>query len=99
MAKHPTITFILISSLSITGCRNDCQQLCAEMADFAEEQCGRTWATTDIRTCMQNNSNRATNDVRRDACADNIETLREEWTCDDIDKYFDQNTQSADTGE
>lgn len=73
--------------LGLTGCRNNCQTLCQEMADFAEEDCGNTFDADQVRSCMD--AYKDVDDDQDTVCEEITPTLREEWTCDDIAEYFD----------
>jgi len=75
-------------ALGVTGCRNSCQQLCQEMADFAEEECNQEFPKDQIKTCMDTYHNREIEDDTKQVCEDITPTLREEWTCDDVSEYF-----------
>lgn len=78
----------LIAALS--GCKNDCQQLCHEMADYASEDCGKEWSKDQLKSCMDDQKDAVkANESIEQVCADILPTLREEWSCDDIDAYFD----------
>lgn len=74
--------------LALTACRNDCQQLCLDMADYAEE-CGHEFPKDQVKSCLDNNANKNLNDAAKDSCTNELPYLREEWTCDDIGLYFD----------
>ena len=82
------LTFAL--AFAAAGCANECQQLCDEMADYAAE-CDLEWARDDIKECKSNQANRNFEDPKsaREACADALPTVRDEWTCDDLEDYFD----------
>ena len=72
----------------LVGCRNDCQQLCNTMADFAKE-CGETVDKKQINTCMTDNRKRNLTADQLDACDEYGDSVDEEWTCDDVEEYFD----------
>lgn len=72
-----------------TGCRNDCQRLCQEMADFAEEDCGKEFPKEQVKECMAAYPNAEVDEDQEAVCADITPTLREEWTCEEINEYFD----------
>ena len=79
----------LMMLLATTGCRNNCQQLCQEMADFASEDCGQEFSKDDVKACMDAYHSREIDDQTDEVCEDISPSLREEWTCDDIAAYFD----------
>lgn len=96
--------FPIVALLALAGCKNDCQKLCDEMADFAEE-CGEAWDREDIKDCRADQANRNVSKEGREACAVALPSLREEWTCDDIEPYFsgggddDGDDEGGDAGE
>jgi len=47
------IGLLLISSL--VGCRNDCQQVCLEMADLFDS-CGVDYSQAELLECLEQNS-------------------------------------------
>jgi len=78
----------LVALLATSGCRNNCQQLCQDMADFAEEDCGQEFSKDQVKSCMEAYHNREIDDDLDLVCEDISPSLREEWTCDDIKDYF-----------
>jgi hypothetical protein len=92
----------ILSSLTLfavlSGCKNDCQQLCQELAAYADEECGLTWTEEEIRECMANHKRSETTEQERLVCEANIDGLREEWTCDDLQDYFDKDGGSGGEG-
>lgn len=78
----------LLMLLSTAGCRNNCQQLCQEMADYASEDCGEEFTKDQVKSCMETYHNREIDDDLDAVCEDISPTLREEWTCEDVKEYF-----------
>lgn len=89
---------LLALGLFATGCANECQQLCDELADYAEEECTLEWTSEQIKDCKSGQANRNLADPKtaREVCGDALPTVRDEWTCDDLEDYFDK---TADDGE
>jgi len=91
--------------LGISGCRNDCQALCQEMADFSEEECNKEFPKEQVDACMETYHSREIEEEQEQICEDITPTLREEWTCDDVNDYFtggggdNGSSNSNDTGE
>ena len=81
---------LLLIPLFSMGCRNDCQELCLEISALAES-CGHEWTSEDERTCLSNYRNTNTTRDYRAQCAENLDFVQEEWSCSDIDLYFDGN--------
>lgn len=79
--------FPLVAVLALAACKNDCQKLCDEMADYAEE-CGQEWDREAVKECRADQANRNVVKESRDACASALPSLREEWTCEDLEGYF-----------
>jgi hypothetical protein len=91
---------LLALGLTTAGCANECQQLCDEMADYATE-CDLEWDREAIKDCKSNQANRNFEDpsTAREACADALPTVRDEWTCDDLEDYFDQEEDDGESSE
>ena len=80
---------IVALALGLAGCRNSCQDLCQEMADFAEEECGKEFPKDQVKECMETYHNREIDEGDEAVCEDILPTLREEWTCEEIKPYFE----------
>ncbi len=52
MARWLPATLILLGALALSGCNNDCQKLCAEIADYWGE-CGIAFGESDVADCRQ----------------------------------------------
>ena len=87
-----TCTFIIATLTLSGGCRNSCQQLCIDMEAFAEE-CGYQFTDEMKRECMQNQGQK--NGDEKSACNEAKPLLDAEWTCEDLEVYFDQSTISG----
>lgn len=85
---------LLLALPLLGGCRNACQQLCADMADYALNECGLDFSD-DLKTCIQDHSGKNTDREAVQACADAAPYLEEEWTCDDLKEYFKADASSA----
>jgi hypothetical protein len=90
-------------AFGVSGCRNSCQDLCQEMADFAVEECNKEFPKEQIKACMETYHNKEIDDDQKQVCEDITPTLREEWTCDDVNDYFsgsggNGSTTGGDTG-
>ncbi len=73
----------------LTGCANDCQDLCNNMADWAETECGQTFSKEDVNDCLSTYSNDNVSETQLADCAEYNERIDEEWTCDELDSYFE----------
>lgn len=76
---------LAVGLLALSACKTPCQQLCVEMASYAEE-CGLTVSDDQLQTCLDEQSA----DQDQGACrrTGEPETLRTEWSCDDVEVFF-----------
>ena len=83
---------LLVAALAVpgflAGCSNPCQQLCVEIATYAQQDCGFEVTSDQIEECQDDNS--ALTEARYRACVDqkDPQTLREWWTCEDLAENF-----------
>lgn len=85
----PAVALLLAAPLAI-GCKNDCQQLCHAMADYAADDCGEEWSKDQLKSCMDDQKEAVKdNEDLNEVCADIADSLKEEWTCEDLAVYFD----------
>ena len=80
------ILFFIAINILCSGCKNACQSLCADIEDFAKD-CGYDFETSDYRECISDN--RWISFSEKKECRSAIPKLEDEWTCDDIAVYFD----------
>ena len=73
--------------ISLFGCRNQCQKLCYEMQEFAEE-CGYQFTDEMLKECLENQGDKEKENKQN--CKDARPKLQEEWTCEDLEVYFDE---------
>ena len=77
---------ILLCVASLVGCTNDCQQLCVEIREFAKD-CEEPFTDEDFKECMKEQGKK--NGEERRSCTQARETpIEEQWTCEDIEVYF-----------
>ena len=81
-----SIAFFTTVSILSSGCKNTCQSLCADIEDFAKD-CGYEFEASDYRECIS--GNRWISFSAKKECRSAIPKLEDEWTCDDIAVYFD----------
>lgn len=76
------------------GCGNPCQQICNEMADYANS-CGLDVGPEDVTECVDRFAKSELEEGSTQACAENNSRaqIREWWTCEDLAENF---TNSAD---
>lgn len=77
--------------LAAAGCGNPCQQLCVEMARYAEE-CELEVDKNDILVCRDELGRGALTDAELQTCADwgDPDAIREWWTCEDLAAEYGQ---------
>ena len=80
---------ILAFSVLFVGCHNPCQDLCKEMASFAEDECQKTLSDGEIRTCIRDHTRDQLNDGDLAVCGEFADTISQEWDCKDIEPYFE----------
>ena len=78
---------LLSLPMLMTGCRNACQQLCGDIVDYAEE-CNLSVPDDAKSTCIADHKRGETTRDERGICAENRSSLKDEWTCDDVEQYI-----------
>ena len=73
----------------LAGCANECQELCNNMADWAETECDKTFPKEQINDCLATYSNDNVSETQLADCGEYNERIDEEWTCDELDSYFE----------
>ena len=81
---------MLLGLLTISGCRNSCQELCEEMAAFSAEECNKEFPDEQLDECINAYDKDNVDEEQEEVCASITPTLREEWTCDEVADYFDK---------
>ncbi len=72
-------------ALLVAGCTTPCQRLCVQLADYARE-CGIEVSDAEVDACMDEQRDEPNQGAcRRTGGAD---TIRSEWTCDDLEVFF-----------
>jgi hypothetical protein len=93
---------MLLALLTLTGCRNACQEVCVELDAIAQDQCNLEFSDEQFKTCIGDNSRRGlrtylkekyTEDAptvgdRLATCDEVLLTIAEDITCEDIGLYF-----------
>jgi len=83
--------FCALFVISQVGCASPCQQLCAELADYASDTCGVSFTKDEEKACRENFSRKNTNPDWQEECAESLDTLdaiESEWSCADVEEYF-----------
>ena len=90
----PGLSFLFLS-LALAGCKNECQQMCVDMAKYAKKECGLEFPKDQLKTCLQDYGGRNTTTAQRDYCSTVRPALQEEWACEDLEAYFDESGAGA----
>lgn len=95
----PRLAIAVTSLLAASGCHNACQQICPRMAAYAED-CGFSVPAEQVSECMAAQAGAASrNDRAVCRSAGDRGTLRDEWTCEDLEDYWTAYAEPAvDTG-
>lgn len=74
--------------LLILACENPCQQICTEMAAYAQDECGFTVDDQEVADCKDSLAELP--DGRAEACEEvnDQETIAEWWTCEELAENF-----------
>ena len=77
----------LLVTMGLTGCKNACQDICLEMAVYADE-CGNSVTDDEVDACLE--SQKEISDATKDVCSEfgDSETIRVEWSCEELDQYW-----------
>lgn len=89
MAASPKLLALLGLVVGLSACKNECQLLCEDMADFAEESCSQEWDKDQVKSCKDTYKSSNLADGDAEICEEVRPFLQEEWTCDEIGEYFD----------
>lgn len=104
---------MLLALLTLTGCRNACQEVCVELDTIAQDKCGLEFSDEQFNTCMSDHNRRGIRRYLKDkygegapsvsdrlaTCDEVLLTLEEDTTCQDVELYFTDGTPSgSDTG-
>ena len=98
MPRFLPLTALLLAS-ALSGCKNACQEICPRMASYARD-CGFEVSDEEVSACVAAQAGAASRDDRA-TCREfgDRSTLREEFTCDDLEDYWSRVTVDfADTG-
>jgi hypothetical protein len=85
----PLPTALLVGLVLLAGaCRGPCERLCVNLATYAEE-CGFTVPEGELDACIDGQKGASGDD--KQVCREygDPAVLRNEWTCDDLQAYWD----------
>ena len=74
----------------LVGCHYTCQDLCKEMAAFAESKnCQYTLSDGELRECIRDHTRDQLNEGDLETCSEFASTVEQEWTCESLEPYFE----------
>ncbi len=76
---------LIAISLLIGGCQNACQQLCSDMASYAEDECNTSFSKSELKSCQKKYAD--ADDETLTACEQHGPKLKEEWDCKKVKEY------------
>ena len=79
---------ICFTAFLLSGCRNDCQQVCQNMADVASSECNQEFSQDQINQCMNTYRKKNLSAEQLDTCKAYGDNIAKEWDCDDIEVYM-----------
>jgi hypothetical protein len=80
---------VLVSlAIGLGGCRGPCERVCVQLATYAEE-CGFSVPDGELDACMDGQKGATAEE--KDVCREygDPAVIRNEWTCDDLQAYWD----------
>lgn len=82
------LPLVMGALLSLSACRNSCQQICPRMAAYAED-CGFTVPAGQVSECVAAQAGAASRDDRAVCRSEGDRgTIRDEFTCEDLEDYW-----------
>lgn len=79
---------LLLALPLLVGCKNSCQQLCVDIAEYALNECGLQFTDEEMDTCIADHAGSETEREDQQACAEAAPHLEEEWDCETLKEYF-----------
>ena len=79
---------LCLSALLLSACRNDCQQVCQNMADVAKDECNKEFSQEEINGCMDTYRKKNLTAEQLDTCEEYGDTIAKEWDCEEIELYL-----------
>lgn len=78
----------LVAAAVFGGCHNACQDVCARMKAYAEEDCGITVPDAELAACFDSQTDLDPEDAK--ACRDygDPAAIESQWSCEDLAVYW-----------
>ena len=86
--SHRIALALASMALGLGGCRGPCEQVCVHLATYAEE-CGFAVPDGQLDSCIEGQKDATAEE--KDVCREygDPAVIRNEWTCDDLQAYWD----------
>ncbi len=78
---------LCLTVLLLSACRNECQQVCHNMADVAQSKCNTEFSQDEINECMDAYRKKNLSAEQLDTCKEYGDTIEKEWDCEEIEMY------------
>jgi hypothetical protein len=75
-----------IATLFVAGCDNSCQNLCVQIADYAET-CGDPFGAAQVATCIDDYASSTSDELATCRVYGSGDVVERQWTCDDVNLY------------
>ncbi len=84
------LALAVIALVALTACRrNSCQQLCRDLASYAEDACGLTVPDGQLQTCIEEHGRQALEEDEKEFCQLASETeFEDEWSCEEAEAFL-----------
>lgn len=93
MSRYPLFSLLLVALPLMAGCKNSCQQLCVDIADYALESCNLQFSDEEMDACIADYSRSELDRSDLQSCEEAAPSLEEEWDCDTLKDYFKASAQ------
>ncbi len=79
-----------LASVTLTSCRNSCQQLCVEISDYAASECGLQFSDAELDQCIADHKGGSLEKGQRGTCREGLGDVDKEWDCNELEAYFSE---------
>ena len=84
------VASLAVASLTLTACRNPCQQLCVEIRDYAARECGLQFSDAEFDQCIADHRGGSLEKEQRSTCREGLGDVAKEWDCNEVEAYFSE---------
>jgi len=83
------LALAVLALVALTACRNSCQQLCRDLSDYAQDDCGLTVPDGQLQTCIDEHDRKSLEENETESCQLAAETeFEDEWSCDEAASFL-----------